>query len=117
MYLIFEAIDLPFPFVYNLIYISSVTFVYQKTFDKTHPIQKVNLIPHISLFADLLENSLIILLLVFYPTKIMIIANILPVITLIKYTAQYVTYAFFIFGVIVLIIKKIKERKASTQNS
>ncbi len=116
LYVIWELIDFVTPITYTLLYITAITFFFQKSFDKTSPIQKINLWPLIAYIADFFENSLVILLIILYPTEITILASLLPFFTLIKRSTQMVSWTLILIGAIILVIKVIQTKISQPTN-
>jgi|GEM_PF-3639214 hypothetical protein len=103
------TVDMVFPVLYGIFLLVLISFLLNKI--NTH--KKIFLcliyLPFIISFFDILENILISILLINFPTKLIILSNIASIFTIIKFSATIFVIVIIVYLLIFLFFRSIKK--------
>lgn len=97
------TIDFLYPLLYSFLFAFMLTFFLQRAFSPGHAFIRLQSLPFVILFFDLIENGLIAFLLAFYPAKPVLIAIAASFSTTLKWCFAGLTFAVLVLSIAVLL--------------
>lgn len=108
--------DLIFPFIYTAFLVTSISWLYQKTFPKDSLWQYANLAPVLGMVFDFLENSATTLVFARYPDQTPLIDALAPIFTLIKWLFVGGSFILLFLGFGFLLVRWLRKEINPTQS-
>jgi hypothetical protein len=100
-------LDVLIPIVYSLFLAVAISFVFQRAFPPTGPIQYISLLPFAAAIADYIENVGVVSLLLVYPTHLDVVAAITSYFTSSKQIFFNISVVFLLIGILALFWKRV----------
>jgi hypothetical protein len=107
LYAMVEIIaDTFYPLIYTLFFCLLISFIYQKTTQVGTKLRLINLVPLLSMGFDYLENSCILTLLLTFPNRYNVVAQIGSVFTLLKWGSLVLVLGVVLLGLMLLLLNR-----------
>lgn len=103
--------DLFFPVVYTLMLACAISWVFKKILPQESRLHMLNLIPLAMFAMDLLENTVLVVLLLAFPRPLAPLAAAAGVITLVKWLVAAVTMALPLVGLVIWLVRSLRKSR------
>jgi hypothetical protein len=107
--------DLLFPVVYTLLLACSISWVFHKILPSGSRLHRLNMVPVALFFMDLLENSVLVVLLLSFPKPLTLLAGAAGVITLLKWLLVGASMAIPLVGLLVWLVRILRKKSSFHQ--
>ena len=104
-------LDMFYPGLFAISFSLLLTFIFEKVFSKESKLQLLSIVPIFGGLFDYFENIGIIVMLLIYPNFQPWIARITNIFSVLKSTFTIIMFALLTIGIIMFLIKKLKNRK------
>ena len=101
--------DILFPIAYTLFLALSITWLFQRAFDRGSAVQYLNLAPLGAWLFDLLENIGVVIMLSAFPTQSFMVAFLTSVATGLKWAFAFFSLILLIFGAIAYLVSRFRK--------
>jgi hypothetical protein len=101
--------DLLFPIAYTLLMALSITWLFQRAFDKGSAVQYLNLAPVGAFLFDLLENIGVVILLSSFPNQPFVVTLLTTVFSGLKWVFVFFSFILLIFGAVAYIVSRLRK--------
>ena len=99
--------DFPFPLLYALLFATILTYLAQRLFPPTHPLQHIGLLGLLAGLADWAENLCLLTLLLNYPQRLDAVAMLANIFTIAKWSLALLNFILILAGLGWLLVKSI----------
>lgn len=100
-------VDIAIPIIYSLFFAVLISFIFQRTFSPTNPIQYLSLLPFVMAIADYVENTGIVSMLLAYPVRLEVVATIAGYFTSIKQIIFPLILVAVLMGIVAWVWKRV----------
>ena len=104
------SLDLAYPILYNLLLALLMATVFRRAFPSGSRLQKLPLLPGVTLLADYLENLGVVLLLLNYPRQLPALARLASLFSSTKWVFGAASAGLILLGLAALLLKKLASR-------
>jgi hypothetical protein len=106
--------DIVYPIIYTLFFGLLISWLFQRGFTPTSPMQKWNLMPVGAWFFDMLENLGIVSMLSMYPAQPVALAWLTMIVGSLKWAFAFVSIALILVGLVRALLNGFRKQAAST---
>ena len=109
IYMVSElTLDILFPIAYTLFLALSISWLFQRTFDRSGSMQRLNLVPVGAWFFDLLENIGVVIMLAMFPSFSLLVGSLTSSFTVIKWSFALLSILLLLFGVVAYLLRRVR---------
>jgi hypothetical protein len=105
--------DLIWPFVYMAFLTTTISWIYRQAFKPDSFLQLANLVPIFGMLFDYLENIATSIVMGRYPSHTMIVDNLAPIFTLLKWVFVGGSFVLLVIGLVVVILRWVQAKVKS----
>lgn len=107
--------DLVYPLVYAFFLITTLSWLYSYATSTGSRWRQVNLFPFLGMLFDYLENTATTVVMVQYPERALLAANIAALFTLIKWFFVMGSFLLLFMGIILVIRRRVRNKQTTTR--
>jgi hypothetical protein len=101
--------DVLFPIVYLFLFGTAISYTFQRAFPSESWVQRLNLVPFALLLVDFLENTILVILLLSFPTRMIWLARLAGWVTGFKWVLSGISVLLPFIGLLLWIVRRIRK--------